>query len=104
MPFGLNRRAGEAVVELHGVIGTRIRTSTYSRLCDGIARNKRHTALSLDFASAVPQLLLSGGPKLHRLFLTFLQQPLFPLVRFVQDRRCRLPGCEYSPLGQYVWN
>lgn len=51
MPFGLNRRGGVAVVELHGVIGTRIRTSTYSRLFDAIARSKRYRALLLDIDS-----------------------------------------------------
>ncbi len=51
MAFGLNRRAGVAVVELHGVIGTRIRTNTYSRLFDSIAKSKRYRALLLDIDS-----------------------------------------------------
>ena len=51
MPFGLNRRAGVAVVELHGVIGTKIRSSTYSRLFDAIAKSKRYRALLLDIDS-----------------------------------------------------
>ncbi|PKB64006.1 MAG: hypothetical protein BZY80_04440 [SAR202 cluster bacterium Io17-Chloro-G2] len=51
MPFGLSRRGGVAVVELHGVIGTRIRTNTYSRLFDSIAKSKRFRAVLLDIDS-----------------------------------------------------
>ena len=45
------RRSGVAVVEVHGVIGTRVRDSVYSRLFDSIGRNKRYGALLLDIDS-----------------------------------------------------
>ena len=51
MPLGLGKRAGVAVVEVHGVIGTRVGVATYSRLFDSVARNKRYRALLLDIDS-----------------------------------------------------
>jgi protease-4 len=40
-----------AVVEIHGVIGTRVREPVYARLFDAIARNRRYQALLLDINS-----------------------------------------------------
>ena len=51
MAFSLKRRPGVAVVEIYGVIGTRVKDSAYSRLFESIARNKRYGALLLDIDS-----------------------------------------------------
>ena len=51
MAFSLRRRPGVAVVEIYGVIGTRVKDSTYSRLFESIARNKKYGALLLDIDS-----------------------------------------------------
>ena len=51
MAFSLRRRPGVAVVEIYGVIGTRVKDSVYSRLFESIARNKRYGALLLDIDS-----------------------------------------------------
>jgi protease-4 len=51
MPFIFGRRGGIAVVEIHGVIGTRVREPVYARLFDAIARNKQYRALVLDINS-----------------------------------------------------
>ncbi|HEU0021735.1 MAG TPA: signal peptide peptidase SppA [Dehalococcoidia bacterium] len=51
MPFIFGKRGGVAVVEIHGVIGTRVRESIYDRLFDTIARNQRYQALLLDINS-----------------------------------------------------
>ena len=80
MPFGLNRRAGVAVVELHGVIGTRIRTNTYSRLFDGIARNKRYRALLLDIDS--PGGSASGSEVLYHSIRKVAERK--PVVAYVR--------------------
>ena len=80
MPFGLNRRAGVAVVELHGVIGTRIRTSTYSRLFDSIARNKRYRALLLDIDS--PGGSASGSEVLYHSIRKVAERK--PVVAYVR--------------------
>ena len=49
--FLIKRKPIVAVVEIHGTIGTKIKDSTYSRLLDGIAKNKRYGALVLDIDS-----------------------------------------------------
>ena len=51
MAFSLRRRPGVAVVEIYGVIGTRVKDSAYSRLFESIARNKKYGALLLDIDS-----------------------------------------------------
>ena len=45
------KRSGVAVVEIHGVIGARVRPPDYERLLDSIARSKRYSALVLDIDS-----------------------------------------------------
>ncbi len=45
------RGAGVAVVELHGVIGTRLRESVYARLFSDLAANNRYKAVLLDIES-----------------------------------------------------
>ena len=49
LPF--RKRAGVAVVDIHGAIGPKIRISTYERLFDSIASSKRYRALLLDIDS-----------------------------------------------------
>ncbi len=51
MAFFSRNRSGVAVVEIHGVIGTRVRDSVYSRLFDSIGRSKKYGALLLDIDS-----------------------------------------------------
>ena len=43
MPFIFNR-GSIAVVEVHGVIGARVRETVYERIFDSVARNKRYRA------------------------------------------------------------
>ena len=45
------RGSGVAVVELHGVIGTRLRESVYARLFSDLAANQRYKAVLLDIES-----------------------------------------------------
>ena len=49
--FLIKRKPIVAVVEIHGTIGTKIKDSIYSRVLDGIAKNKRYGALVLDIDS-----------------------------------------------------
>ena len=51
MPLTFRRRAGVAVVEIHGIIGTRVRVPVYQRLFDSIALSRRYRALLLDIDS-----------------------------------------------------
>jgi protease-4 len=51
MPSIFGRRGGIAVVEIHGVIGTRVREPIYARMFDAIGRNKQYRALLLDINS-----------------------------------------------------
>ena len=51
MPLRLRKRPGVAVVEVHGVIGTRVPIPVYERLFDSIAKSKRYAALVLDIDS-----------------------------------------------------
>ncbi len=51
MPLFLKRRAGVAVVEIEGVIGTRVRVPVYTRLFDSVAQSTRYRALLLDIDS-----------------------------------------------------
>ena len=51
MPLPFRRRPGVAVLEIQGVIGSRVREPVYSRLLDAIARSNRFRALVLDINS-----------------------------------------------------
>ena len=64
MPFGIGRGSGVAVVEVHGVIGTQIRSAAYSRVFESIARNKSHRAMLLDIDS--PGGSAAASEALHR--------------------------------------
>ena len=64
MPLGIRRSSGVAVVEMHGVIGSQIRTNVYTRIFEGVARNKSYRALLLDIDS--PGGSAAGSETLHR--------------------------------------
>ena len=51
MPLPFRRPPGVAVLEIHGVIGSRVREPVYSRMLDAIARSNRFRALVLDINS-----------------------------------------------------
>ena len=51
MPRLFRRSSGVAVVEVHGVIGTRVRESVYSRLFADVAASDRYRALLVDIQS-----------------------------------------------------
>ena len=64
MPLGIRRGSGVAVVEMHGVIGSQIRTNAYTRIFESVARNKSYRALLLDIDS--PGGSAAGSETLHR--------------------------------------
>ena len=51
MPLPFRRPPGVAVLEIHGVIGSRVREPVYSRMLDAIASSNRFRALVLDINS-----------------------------------------------------
>ena len=61
LPF--KKRAGIAVVDVHGAIGPKIKISAYERLFDSIATSKRYRALLLDIDS--PGGTASGSEVLY---------------------------------------
>ena len=79
MPSIFGRRGGVAVVEIHGVIGTRVRESVYARLFDDIGRNKRYKALLLDINS--PGGSATGSDLMYHSLLKVAQQK--PVVAYV---------------------
>jgi len=80
MALGLGRRSGVAVVEIHGIIGTRVRVPTYARLLDSIARSNRYRALLLDIDS--PGGSASGSELLyHSLQKVAKDKPVVAYVR-----------------------
>lgn len=80
MPFLFNRRPAIAVVEVHGVIGTRVRETVYSRLFDSIGRSRRYRALLLDINS--PGGSATGSDSLyHSLKKVAAQKPVVAYVR-----------------------
>jgi len=64
MPFGIGRRSGVAVVEIHGVIGNHVKIPAYSRIFEAVAGNKRYRALLLDIDS--PGGSATGSEVLYR--------------------------------------
>ncbi len=64
MPFGIGRGSNVAVVEMHGVIGTQIRSAAYSRVFESVAKNKSYRALLLDIDS--PGGSAAASESLHR--------------------------------------
>ena len=80
MPLGLGRGSGVAVVEIHGIIGSQVRVSTYARLLESVAANKRYRALLLDIDS--PGGSASGSEILHRSLLRVAEnKPVLAYVR-----------------------
>ncbi|MDA0263300.1 MAG: signal peptide peptidase SppA [Chloroflexi bacterium] len=80
MPFGLGRRSGVAVVEIHGAIGNQVKISAYSRIFDAVAQDKRHSALLLDIDS--PGGSASGSEVLHRSIQRVAEnKPVYAYVR-----------------------
>ena len=80
MPSIFKKRAGVAVVEIHGVIGNRVGVATYSRLFDSVARNQRFRALLLDIDS--PGGSASGSEVLYHDIRRVAQQK--PVVAYVR--------------------
>ena len=64
MPFGIGRSSGVAVVEMHGTIGNQIRSSTYGKILETVAKSKAYQALLLDIDS--PGGSAAGSEALHR--------------------------------------
>ena len=81
MPFIFDRRGGVAVVEIHGVIGTRVRESVYARLFDAIGRNKQYKALLLDINS--PGGSATGSDLMYHSLQKVAQQK--PVVAYVSS-------------------
>lgn len=82
MAFGIGRRAGVAVVEIHGVIGQRVRAPVYERLFDAVARSRRYRALLLDIDS--PGGSASGSELLyHSIKKVAERKPVVAYVRGV---------------------
>ena len=80
MPFGIGRGSGVAVVEMHGVIGSQIRSSAYSRVFESIAKNKSYRAMLLDIDS--PGGSASASEALHRSIERVAEtKPVFAFVR-----------------------
>ncbi len=80
MPLFLKRRAGVAVVEIEGVIGTRVRVPVYARLFDSIAQSTRYRALLLDIDS--PGGSASGSELLYRSLLRVAERK--PVVAYIR--------------------
>ena len=80
MPFGVRRGSGVAVVEMHGVIGSQVRASAYSRIFEGVARSKSYKALLLDIDS--PGGSASASEALHRSIERVAEvKPVYAYVR-----------------------
>jgi protease-4 len=82
MAIGIGRRGGVAVVEIHGVIGPRVRVPVYERLFDAVARSRRYRALLLDIDS--PGGSASGSELLyHSIKKVAERKPVVAYVRGV---------------------
>ena len=80
MPSIFNRGGRVAVVEVHGVIGTRVRETVYERIFDSVAKSKRYRALLLDINS--PGGSATGSDLLyHSLKKVAAQKPVVAYVR-----------------------
>ncbi|HLF04265.1 MAG TPA: signal peptide peptidase SppA [Dehalococcoidia bacterium] len=77
-PF--SRRSGVAVVEVYGIIGTRVRVPVYARLFDAVALSNRFRALLLDIDS--PGGSASGSELLYHSLLKVAQRK--PVVAYVR--------------------
>ena len=80
MPRLLRRSSSVAVIEVHGVIGARVRESAYSRIFAEVARNNRYRALVVDVES--PGGSAAGSELLHRsLTKVAARKPVVAYVR-----------------------
>ena len=80
MPRWFRRSSGVAVVEIHGVIGTRIKDSVYSRLFADVAANNRYQALLVDIES--PGGSATGSELLyHSLRKVAARKPVVAYIR-----------------------
>lgn len=80
MPLRVRRRAGVAVVEIHGVIGNNVKIPEFSRLIDSVATNRRLRAMLLDIDS--PGGSATGSEVLHRSIQRVAEtKPVYAYVR-----------------------
>ena len=80
MPLRIGRGSGVAVVEMHGVIGSQVRASAYSRIFEGVARSKSYKALLLDIDS--PGGSAAASEALHRSIERVAEvKPVYAYVR-----------------------
>ena len=80
MPLGIGRGSSVAVVELHGVIGSQISTTAYSRIFENVARSKSYRALLLDIDS--PGGSASASEALHRsIERVAARKPVYAYIR-----------------------
>jgi protease IV len=80
MVLFFRKRPAIAVVEVHGVIGTRVREPVYARIFDAVARSKQFRGLLLDISS--PGGSASGSDLLyHSLEKLARQKPVVAYVR-----------------------
>ena len=80
MPRIFRRSSGVAVVEVHGVIGTRVRESVYSRLFAEVAASDRYRALLVDIQS--PGGSAAGSELLyHSLSKVAARKPVVAYIR-----------------------
>ena len=80
MALLFRKRPVVAVVEVHGVIGTRIKESVYARVFDAVARSHRFRALLLDISS--PGGSATGSDLLYHSLEKLAQQK--PVVAYVR--------------------
>ena len=91
MPFGIGRGSNVAVVEMHGVIGSQIRSTAYSRVFESVAKNKSYRALLLDIDS--PGGSAAASESLHRSIERVAEnKPVLAYVRNIGASGGVLPG------------
>ena len=97
MPFGIRRSSGVAVVEIHGIIGSQIRTTAYSRIFENVAQNKAYRALLLDIDS--PGGSAAGSETLHRSLERVAEnKPVVAYVRSIGASGGYYLGCAASQI------
>jgi len=80
MPIRIRRRAGVAVVEVHGVIGSHVKIPEYARLIDSVSTNRRLRAMLLDIDS--PGGSATGSEVLYRSIQRVAEtKPVYAYVR-----------------------
>ena len=80
MPIRIRRRAGVAVVEVHGVIGNQVKIPEFARLIDSVSTNRRLRAMLLDIDS--PGGSATGSEVLYRSIQRVAEtKPVYAYVR-----------------------